>query len=335
MLPSYAPCDKSPISQIFWLTHAYKPVALTAAKWNSVFMTVWGVNFNRGQKRERHALSSYHCRRFGSYSERIRSLKCPCFTELLTGTFLPTVTLTETRHSQHWPSTTTLTTCKAFWLWKSDVARPVRAHEHREERSYRIHIYCLFSCVPYDMAFLTVSQVFLSMQVYNQYNYCFLNTTQGSEFVLQFHWPSNNVFRFQELSSRLLTLFPRAGPWSAWAWQPPSPRHPVRTQAPLLVETSSGGKALTGFLQNLHFLPFSLMCFLCHHHETILTLQMKYFITKRQKQKKLRGSCTGWHTSSVPPTGITLRAKAPSLVCRWPHPKLHLLSPNCVHCVSD
>lgn len=170
------------------------------------------------------------------------------------------------------------------------------------------------------MAFLTVSQVFLSMQVYNQYNYCFLNTTQGSEFVLQFHWPSNNVFRFQELSSRLLTLFLRAGPWSAWAWQPPSPWHPVRTQAPLLVETSSRGKALTGFLQNLHFLPFSLMCFICHHHETILTLQMKYFITKRQKQKKLRGRCTGWRTSSVPQLALHCEQRRHRLSAGGPTP---------------
>lgn len=68
MFPSCATCDKSSISQLFWLTHTYKPVALTAAKWNSVLMTVWVANFNRGQKRERPALSSYHCRRFGSSS---------------------------------------------------------------------------------------------------------------------------------------------------------------------------------------------------------------------------------------------------------------------------
>lgn len=151
------------------------------------------------------------------------------------------------------------------------------------------------------MAFLTVSQVFLSMQVYNQYNYCFLNTTQGSEFVLQFHWPSNNVFRFQELNSRLLTLFPNAqGPGVRGLGSRPPPDTLYEHRHPSWWKPAPGGKTLTGFLQNLHFLPFSLMCFICHHHKTILSLQMKYFITKRQKQKKLRGSCTGWRTSSVP-----------------------------------
>lgn len=53
------------------------------------------------------------------------------------------------------------------------------------------------------------------------------------------------------------------------------------------------GKTLAGSLRTYISYPFRLMCFVRHHHEKNVSIQMKYFITKRQKQKKLRVNCTG------------------------------------------
>lgn len=64
---------------------------------------------------------------------------------------------------------------------------------------------------------------------------------------------------------------------------------------------------------------------------------MKYFITKRQKQKKLSVNCTGY--SAVSDSRASLRTPmaggdGPPEACGWSHPKLHRVSPHYVLCVT-
>lgn len=98
-----------------------------------------------------------------------------------------------------------------------------------------------------------------------------------------------------------------------------------------------GGRWADGVAFNLTFLPFEARVFcIRHHHRTILSPQITYFIIKNKNKKSLR--CTGHRKS---PPAVFLRTlsgphwewASPLCEHRWSQSKLHPLSPKYIHCV--
>lgn len=101
---SYALCDKSSARFPDWHIGIRYRINLWQSQLQNGIMTVWVVNFDRGQKRRVICSLLLSVETFGSYSGRIPfSLKRTYFTELLSGTFLHKVTANRNKTvSRHW-----------------------------------------------------------------------------------------------------------------------------------------------------------------------------------------------------------------------------------------
>lgn len=132
--------------------------------------------------------------------------------------------------------------------------------------------------------------------------------------------------------------------WSVWTWQTPSPRLHIQTphtHAHLLVETNSEwGRHEWCFFRTDFSYRFRLVCFVWHHHQKILSFRWSILLLKDKNKKSLEDAALAqvrFPTAVLPSVRepSCIEWESPLYVCRWSRSKLHLLSPNYVHCVRD